>query len=471
MNRNERQSFIRKKLFSILLALMLVLGLMPAEVAHAEGNVYSITGIYITKDGGSGFATFTVGETCPVCDIGTLEGRFHDAIGSARAYHSIRCNYPGCEADMDEDCTGDATCTHSGTCTVCGNTYYEYHEYRVCYPREATCTEIGYKYQCWYCTKCQLYYVRDQLVTDVVIPALGHDIVPHEAKAPTCTEPGWGAYDTCSRCDYSTYVEIPAKGHTEVVDPAVEPTCTEPGKTEGKHCSVCGDVLVAQEEIPAKGHTEVVDPAVEPTCTEPGKTEGKYCSVCGEVLVAQETMEALGHDWDEWKVTTEPAIGKAGERQRTCKRCGETEKESIAALIGYTVTEGAGGSWTKGSGASFTITVKRSEDDANCFNHYTETLIDGKVVSVSAKSGSTVITISADTLEKLSTGTHTVTVKFDDGQVETQLTVKAASSPTQPETPVTGDNSHMGLWIALMCVSGMALAGLLIATKKKKARS
>ena len=64
--------------------------------------------------------------------------------------------------------------------------------------------------------------------------------------------------------------------------------------TEGKHCSVCNKVLVAQETVAAR-HTEVTDAAVAPTCTETGLTEGKHCSVCNEVLVKQEPVAALDH--------------------------------------------------------------------------------------------------------------------------------------------------------------------------------
>ena len=103
------------------------------------------------------------------------------------------------------------------------------------------------------------------------------------------------------------------------------------------------------------------------------------------------------------------------------------------SLIGYDVISGADGSWTKGSDKAYTITVKRSEDDACCFAHYVETLIDGKTVVVSAKTGSTVVTISAGTLEKLSAGTHTVTVKFDDVQTTAILTVKNRTASTDSE--------------------------------------
>ena len=70
---------------------------------------------------------------------------------------------------------------------------------------EATCTENGSKHK--ECTKC-----HEKLDTEV-IEALGHDLVHHEKEDPTCTKKGHKAYDTCTRCDYTTYEEIPELGH------------------------------------------------------------------------------------------------------------------------------------------------------------------------------------------------------------------------------------------------------------------
>lgn len=107
------------------------------------------------------------------------------------------------------------------------------------------------------------------------------------------------------------------------------PTCTE----KGSHKKVCECGKEITEDMPATGHTEVPDAAVAPTCTEPGKTEGSHCSVCGEVLTAQQTVNALGHDMGEFEQTTAPTCTAKGVKTATCKRegCNHTETQDIPA--------------------------------------------------------------------------------------------------------------------------------------------
>ena len=112
---------------------------------------------------------------------------------------------------------------------------------------------------------------------------------------PTCTENG--EKERYCACGEKQIASVLSLGHTEVVDKAVEPTCTATGLTEGKHCSVCNEVVVAQETVAALGHTEVIDAAIAATCTATGFTEGKHCSVCDEVLVAQTVVAANGHNY------------------------------------------------------------------------------------------------------------------------------------------------------------------------------
>ena len=117
--------------------------------------------------------------------------------------------------------------------------------------QEPTCEEIGWStYET--CSRCE-YSTYEEL------PALGHDLVEHEAQEPTCEEIGWSAYETCSRCNYSTYEEIPALGHDLVEHEAQEPTREEIGWNAYVTCTRCD--YSTYEEIPALGGDE---PYTEP---------------------------------------------------------------------------------------------------------------------------------------------------------------------------------------------------------------
>ena len=102
--------------------------------------------------------------------------------------------------------------------------------------------------------------------------------------------------------------EIVAKAdHVEMIEEAKAPTCTEDGYGEKRYCSVCGEVFAASNVVPALGHTEVVDEEpIAATCTKQGHTGSSHCSVCNEVLKEKEYTEVLGHSYDT-----------SGE----CKRC------------------------------------------------------------------------------------------------------------------------------------------------------
>ena len=205
------------------------------------------------------------------------------------------------------------------------------------------------------------------LEEQTVISALGHDLIYHLAKDPTCTKPGWAAYESCTRCDYTTYVEIPA-AHTPgeaVRENEKAPTCTATGSyDEVVCCSVCGEELSRKTvTVEAAGHqwgawettkaptctaegeetrtctvcgeteTRTADKAAhtpvtvegkDATCTEEGLSDGEKCSVCGETLKEQETIPALGHDFGEWTADKDADV-----ETRTCSRCGATETRAL----------------------------------------------------------------------------------------------------------------------------------------------
>jgi len=138
--------------------------------------------------------------------------------------------------------------------------------------KAATCTESGEESRA--CPDCGATETR-------FTPALGHDIVDHNAKAPTCTEEGWKGYTTCSRCDFTTYAELPALGHDIVHHDAKVPTCTEAGWNAYETCSRCDYTTYEALTSPGHNYIAVVTP---PTVTNEGYTT-HTCDRCGDSYV------------------------------------------------------------------------------------------------------------------------------------------------------------------------------------------
>ena len=100
------------------------------------------------------------------------------------------------------------------------STTHNYGEWII--EKQPTCTTIGQKYHVCQDKDCNSLEWE-------AIPVLGHDFQEHTAKEATCTEVGWEAYQTCSRCEYTTYKEIIPSGHDYENHKAKAATCAEAG--------------------------------------------------------------------------------------------------------------------------------------------------------------------------------------------------------------------------------------------------
>ena len=359
--------------------------------------------------GGTETPTCTTGKTCAKC--GAQYGKLGHDWGAWQSRgnnseHFRTCQRDGCDAEETAGCSGDsrATCIELGICTTCGGRYYGAHAFLAapnwdsddenhwlsctvcrkaktqvgehffvqgtvssCLKSAATCVSPPVYYtNCAYCYhKGTDTYVdpyngsnpnNHDLVhhdakaptcteigwneydacqregctytTKVELPALKHNLVHHDAKAPTCTETGWDEYDTCSRCDYTTKVELPALKHNLVHHDAKAPTCTEIGWDEYDTCSRCD--YTTKVELPALKHNLVHHDAKTPTCTEIGWDEYDTCSRCDYTTKVE--LPALKHNLvhHDAKAPTCTEIG--WEEYDTCSRCDYTTKVEIPAL-------------------------------------------------------------------------------------------------------------------------------------------
>ena len=287
-------------------------------------------------------------DACKRCDYTTYEEvdalnhDWNDWTSNGDGTHTRTCkndpSHTGTEA-----CSG-VNCGETGACSVCNGEYTAEHEYEpwskdanehwsnciYCSEErrsshsfeqyehsEATCASPAKYYKI--CSDCS-YQVDPYDFGD--IDPNNHDLIHHEAKTATCTEIGWEAYDTCSRCDYTTYVELTNGGHSLTHHAAQAATCTEIGWEAYDACSRCD--YTTYVELPALGHDYQAE-IIPRACEDDGFTL-HTCTRCAD-RYADTIVPHCGHWYGEWTATGD------GTQRAECLRGGCHHEKTVDCEI------------------------------------------------------------------------------------------------------------------------------------------
>ena len=277
--------------------------------------------------GGTETPTCTTGKICRLCwsEYGILGHAWGEWSSAGNGTHIRSCTRSNCDAVDTASCTGGtATCSAKAVCVTCGAEYGEKdsnnHALEQHAAKAPTCTEIGWDaYDT--CSRCDY-------TTYAELPALKHALEQYAAQAPTCTEIGWDAYEACSRCDYTTRKELPALNHALEQHEAQAPTCTEIGWDAYEACSRCD--YTTRKELPALNHDLVRHVAQAPTCTEIGWNAYEACSRCD--YTTRKELPALKHDLVYYKAKDPTCTEPGCDAYETCSRCDYTTYVERPAL-------------------------------------------------------------------------------------------------------------------------------------------
>ena len=286
---------------------------------HNDGDIAYI----MFHTGGTETPTCTKGKTCEKCgaEYGILGHDWGAWRPNDDGTHTRRCTRRNCDGAETENCSGGtATCSAKAVCKVCGGKYgirdRNNHALEQHAAKAPTCTEIGWNaYET--CSRCNY-------TTYAELPAQ-HDFVYHKAKTATCKEIGWGVYKTCKNCDYTDYQEIPTLNHDLKQHVIIAPTCTETGLAYVT-CWRCD--YTDYQEIPALKHDLEQHAAKAPTCTEKGWNAYEGCSRCDYTTYVELPAQ---HDLEQHAAQAPTCTEKGWDAYEACKNCNYTTRKELPA--------------------------------------------------------------------------------------------------------------------------------------------
>lgn len=291
----------------------------------------------------------TAGNPVTIVTGNSIEETYKDSFQADNAAYGVSYNSTDKVLQLHKHSGGTATCMAPAVCTTCGQPYgntnpnnhdLEHHD-----AKAATCTEVGWNaYNTCKREGCSYTTYKE-------IAALNHALVHHEAKAPTCTAVGWEAYDTCSRCDYSTTkVEKQKTPHTYGAVSYTWATDNTTCKAEHK-CTACqhveNETVNTQKQV-KQNHSCTLNELSTFTATF---TNTAFAQQTKEnVKTADMTGHSYGGTWvkgqdGHWKVCevcqnqseVKPHTWKDATytAPKTCTVCGATQGEPLTRSYYY----------------------------------------------------------------------------------------------------------------------------------------
>ena len=378
--------------------------------------------------GGTETPTCTTGKTCALCgaEYGILGHDWGEWSSAGNGTHIRNCK--NCYKVDTASCTGGtATCTAKAVCEACGVEYGEKdpdnHDPILHEAKAPTCTEIGWNaYET--CSRCDH-------TTYTELPALNHDLEQRAAKAPTCTETGWDAYEGCTRsgCNYTTYHVRPALNHNLVRHAAKAPTCTEIGWDAYETCSRCDHTTYA--ELPALNH-DYQAVTVAPTCEADGCTVFT-CSRCKDSYTADPT-DKLGHQFGAWS-PNETGSQSAGCLRQGCVHIGSTDCRKFTFRTAENET------------LTFCPVCGQAENAAQLekIEAATAWAASGSLSAedVTARTNGEYLSVAFETAGSLTQPTGRVRLALPAGLLEGKTLVRIAPDGTQTELPFEAEHGKL----------------------------
>ena len=378
--------------------------------------------------GGTETPTCTTGKTCALCgaEYGILGHDWGEWSSAGNGTHIRNCK--NCYKVDTASCTGGtATCTAKAVCEACGVEYGEKdpdnHDPILHEAKAPTCTEIGWNaYET--CSRCDH-------TTYTELPALNHDLEQRAAKAPTCTETGWDAYEGCTRsgCNYTTYHVRPALNHNLVRHAAKAPTCTEIGWDAYETCSRCDHTTYA--ELPALNH-DYQAVTVAPTCEADGCTVFT-CSRCKDSYTADPT-DKLGHQFGAWSPNG-TGSQSAGCLRQGCAHTGSTDCRKFTFRT------------AEGETLIFCPVCGQAENAAQLekIEAATAWAASGSLSAedVTARTNGEYLSVAFETAGSLTQPTGRVRLALPAGLLEGKTLVRIAPDGTQTELPFEAEHGKL----------------------------